>query len=255
MAITELKIRAAASQQMSAIEQKLYHAIVDRAAQSYIRVGRIAYHFARGKLRYDPAFAAILARGLLPDGVRVADLGCGKGLLFALLIAARAQYETGAWPDGWPPPPRSVSLLGIDLRRKAIRAADIAVGDSATVSVGDIRNTPIPERDAIVLLDVLHYLNAPDQEAVLAKCRAALTRDGVLLIRVGDPDADLRFWITKICDQIATAFRSGAWPRTHCRALSEWTKLLERLDLRVRAEPMSAGTPYANVLLIARPRE
>jgi SAM-dependent methyltransferase len=240
---------------MPATEQKLYRAIVDRAAQSYIPAGRVAYHFARGKLLYDPVFAAILARGLLPDQVRLADLGCGKGLLFALLIAARVQYDNGAWPEGWPPPPRSVSLLGIDLRRKAIRAADIAVGDSASVSVGDIRNTAIPERDAIVMLDVLHYLKAPEQEALLVKCRAALTRDGILLIRVGDPDADLRFWITRICDQIATAFRSRAWPRMHCRALSEWTKLLERLDLRVRAEPMSEGTPYANVLLIAQPRQ
>jgi SAM-dependent methyltransferase len=237
---------------MSAAKENLYRAIVDKAARRYIPAGRGAYHFARAKLRYDPVFAAILARGLLPDRVRLADLGCGEGLLLALLVAARAQYDEGAWPEDWPPPPQPVSLLGIDLRRRAIRAAEIAVGDRASVCAGDIRTTVIPERDAIVILDVLHYLKAPEQEAVLTKCRAALTRDGVLLIRIADADADLRFWITKICDKIATTFRSGAWPALHCRGLSEWTEMLERLDLRVRAEPMSAGTPYANVLLIAQ---
>jgi len=239
---------------INAAKHELYRAIVEKAAQSYIPAGRGAYHFARAKLRYDPAFAAILARGLLRDGVRLADLGCGEGLLFALLIAARAQYDNSAWPEGWPPPPRSVSLLGIDLRRSAIRAAEIAVGGRASVSVGDIRTAAIPELDAIVLLDVLHYLTAREQEAVLAKCRGALAPEGLLLLRVSDADAHLRFWITKIADQIATTFRNAAWPPMHCRGLSEWTKLLERLDLRVRTEPMSAGTPYANVLLIARPQ-
>src|ERR1700736_2067515 len=137
---------------MPAAKEKLYRAVVDKAAQRYIPAGRGAYHFARAKLRYDPVFAAILARGLLPDRVRLADLGCGEGLLFTLLIAARAQYEMGAWPEDWPPPPRSVSLLGIDLRRRAIRAAEIAVGENASISVGDIRTTAIPERDAIVIL-------------------------------------------------------------------------------------------------------
>jgi SAM-dependent methyltransferase len=239
---------------INAAKHKLYRAIVDKAAQSYIPVGRGAYHFARAKLRYDPVFAAILARGLLRDGVRLADLGCGEGLLFALLIAAHAQYDKNAWPEGWPPPARPVSLLGIDLRRSAIRAAEIAVGDRARVSLDDIRTAAIPECDAIVLLDVLHYLTAPEQEAVLAKCRAALSPEGLLLLRIGDADAHLRFWITKIVDQIGTTFRNAAWPPMHCRGLSEWTKLLDRLDLRVQAEPMSAGTPYANVLLIARPR-
>jgi hypothetical protein len=73
----------------------------------------------------------------------------------------------------------------------------------------------------------------------------------VLLIRVGDAEAKLRFAITKVTDQIATAFRTGAWPRMHCRPLGEWRRLLERFDLHIRAEPMSAGTPYSNVLLIA----
>jgi SAM-dependent methyltransferase len=236
---------------MAAAKEKLFRVIVDKAAQRYIPAGRGAYYFARAKLRYDPVFAAILARGLLPDRVRLADLGCGEGLLFALLIAARAQYDIGAWPEDWPAPPRSVSLLGLDLRCRAIRTAEIAVGHNASVCVGDIRTTAIPERDAIVMLDVLHYLKAADQEAVLMKCRAALARDGVLLFRIGNADADLRFWITKICDQIATTFRGAAWPAMHCRGLREWTKLLEGLGLQVRAEPMSAGTPYANVLLIA----
>jgi hypothetical protein len=38
------------------------------------------------------------------------------------------------------------------------------------------------------------------------------------------------------------------------RRCGEWIRLLEGLGMTVRAEPMSAGTPFANVLFVARHR-
>ena len=95
--------------------------LLDFACEPYRRAGRFAYHFARGKLGSDPVFRAILEHGLLTDRVRILDLGCGQGLLTAWLKAAQLCYQTGSWPQGWPPAPQPVSTRGIaDLRHRLI---------------------------------------------------------------------------------------------------------------------------------------
>jgi len=237
---------------MPAPEDRAFESIIARAGRAYAPAGRVALHFARGKLRHDPVFRALLARGLVPDGARLVDLGCGQGVLEALLAAARAEHERGAWPAAWPPPPRLASVLGVDLRRRAIAAARVALGARATFRVGDVRDADIPPCDAIAILDVLHYLPHADQARVLARCARALAPGGVLLLRVGDADAGARAAITRLSDQAITLLRGG-WPRLHLRGLASWRAAVEQAGFRAEAAPMSAGTPFANVLLVARP--
>ncbi len=74
--------------------------LLDQACEPYRQAGRIAYHLARGKLRGDPVFRAILELGLLRGYPRILDLGCGQGLLAAWLRAAAHCYERGTWPEG-----------------------------------------------------------------------------------------------------------------------------------------------------------
>jgi hypothetical protein len=40
----------------------------------------------------------------------------------------------------------------------------------------------------------------------------------------------------------------------HCRSVAEWRELLSASGFASEAIPMSAGTPFANVLMIAKPR-
>jgi SAM-dependent methyltransferase len=227
--------------------------IAAAAAQAYAPAGRTALHFARGKLRHDPVFRAILARGLVPDGARLVDLGCGQGVLEAFLAAARADYARGEWPAAWPPPPpRLASARGVDLRPRAIAAAQMALGDKAVFEVGDVRSAALSACDVIAILDVLHYLPHADQDRVLARCAAALAPGGVLLLRVGDADAGVRATVTRLADQAITLLRGGA-PRLYTRGLSSWIAAVEHAGFAVEAAPMSVGTPFANVLLVARP--
>lgn len=237
---------------MPATEDRALEAIVGAAGRAYAGAGRGAVHFARGKLRHDPVFRAILARGLVPDGARLVDLGCGQGVLPAFLLAARAHYERGEWPSAWPPPPRLASVFGVDLRRRAIAAGRIALGERAAFEVGDVRTAAIPPCDAVAILDVLHYVPVPDQERVLARCAAAFAPGGVLLLRVGDADAGVRAAITRFADQAITLVRGGC-PRLYTRGLKSWIATVEHAGFRVEAAPMSDGTPFANVLIVARP--
>jgi SAM-dependent methyltransferase len=228
--------------------------LADTAARRYAAAGRFAAGYARGKLRHDPVFTAILAEGLIPDGARLIDLGCGQGLLFALLVAAREAVARGEWPAGWPPAPRPASMTGFDAAAHAIASARAALGAHARLERADLRDVSLPAADAIALIDVLHYVDAAAQDAALARCAEALHEGGVLLVRVNDAGAGWRYVLTRIADQLATLLRNRTWPRLHCRRLGAWIAALERAGFEARAQPASAGTPFSNVLLVAQRR-
>jgi len=232
----------------------LKRVLVEDAAGRYRSADRFAYHFARSKLNGDPAFTAMLARGLIPDAARILDLGCGQGLLAAWLAAAVERFRAHEWHDAWPAPPARWTYRGIELKSRDVARANAALGTLARVEVGDIRAAHFGQADAVVILDVLHYMDQAYQEAVLAKVRAALSRLGVLLLRIGDASAGLPFRLSNIVDHTVLLVRGHGWPPLHCRTVAEWLDLLGGVGFRTETVPMSAGTPFANVLLVARPK-
>ncbi len=229
-----------------------YRALARRAAQRYRPAGPFARHFAYGKLTGDPVFRAVLERGLIPGEPRVLDLGCGQGLLGTLLDTARERADAGDWPERWPAPPRPRRTHGVELARRQVERACAAAGERARYVVGDIRTAPFEESDAVVLLDVLHYLDYAAQDAVLDRALAALAPGGVLLVRVADASGSLRFRATLALDRLATRLRGQRFERLYCRPLPSWIERLRRAGLDAEALPMSRGTPFANVLLVAR---
>ncbi|MCX8005106.1 MAG: class I SAM-dependent methyltransferase [Burkholderiaceae bacterium] len=227
-----------------------FAALVKAAADRYRAAGHTPYHFARGKLAGDPVFAALLAQRLIPDGARLVDLGCGQGVLLALLAAAQDEAVRARWPQTLPALPRAVRGHGVDLRPRAVAAAHIALGPAADVQVGDVRDYVLPPCDVVAILDVLHYIDFDAQRALLARVHAALAPGGRLLLRVGDAAAGRRFALTLAADWLITLVR-GHWQRRfYCRSVPQWQALLQEVGFSVRAQPMSAGTPFANALLI-----
>jgi len=239
---------------MRVADNAVYRRIAGAAARRYAPAGRFATRYALGKLHHDPVFAAILAQGLIPDRARLVDLGCGQGLLFAMLAAAVDAYEAGSWPADWPAPPRPESMLGFDVLPRTVELARRALGSRAHVVHADLRALELPVCDAIAVIDVLHYVDAGAQEIALAKCAATLRTDGVLLLRVADAGAGWRFTATRIADQMATLARHRSWPSLHCRTIADWIALLERNGFAVQPQPASAGTPFCNALLDAKLR-
>jgi SAM-dependent methyltransferase len=228
-------------------------ALIDAASAPYRRAGGWPYLHARGKLSADPAFAAILRLGLLKQREHILDLGCGQGLLAAWLLAAHSCYVRGDWPASWPAPPAPISIRGIELDPKEITRARFALADRAEFVTGDIRDTPFGSADALVILDVLHYMDYSAHAPLLKRARAALPSGGLLLLRVSDATAGFGFRIGRWVDRAVLLARGHGFAQTYCRALADWQRLLKECHFHSEAMPMSAGTPFANVLLIARP--
>jgi len=101
----------------------------------------------------------------------------------------------------------------------------------------------------VVILDVLHYIDARAQEEVLQRVRAALPLGGLLLLRVGDPSAERAFASLPTPTSWRCFCRGHGLVTTHCRNIEEWRALLRECGFESHAVPMSRGTPFANVLL------
>lgn len=228
-----------------------FNSIIDAATLPYARAGRYVYHFVRGKLRYDPVYRSILKNGLLPNEGRLIDLGCGLGILPALLAEARNRHQAGNWDPDWPIPPQNLELHGVELLEQKVETAKQALGDKAAIFHGDIRNFELPDCSAAILLDVLMYLNAAEQRQVLQMISRALQPGGILLLREGNAAGGLRHYVTSLAEHICCVWRGRGWQALHYRSITEWISLLEESGFSVDSLPMNQGTPFSNVLFRA----
>lgn len=226
--------------------------LLDKATDPYRPAGRFAWNFARGKLGSDPVFAGMLEHGLIPDQARILDIGCGQGLLASWLLAAHAMHKSGNWPAHWPAAPQPASIHGIELMPRDVERARRALGNTARFTVGDMCKVAFDKVDAVVILDVLHYVSIEAQDDVLRRVRDALAPDGVLILRVGDANGGLPFKFSVLVDHVVTFVRGHRNSRLYCRPLSDWQAALARLGFQVDTLPMNKGTPFANILLVAK---
>ena len=228
-------------------------AVLAGASAPYRRAGRYAWSFARGKLGGDPVFRHLLSHGLIAPRSRVLDIGCGQGLLAALLREAAAAHARGSWPADWASAPVGAQVVGIELIARDVDRARTALGASAEFICGDMRSTPFPRADTVVILDALHYIGVADQDAVLARVHEALLPGGRLLLRVGDRASSTGAHLSQAIDALVMAVRGRRYVSLHARPLDDWLDRLHDLGFAdIATVPMSAGTPFANVLLTAR---
>ena len=140
-----------------------------------------------------------------------------------------------------------------------------------TFECNDMRRAALPPCELVVILDVLHYVNHAAQSALLTRVRNALlqgrrdpavqphgggehsppARRGRLLLRVGDAASTRGFVLSQWVDRAVTLLRGHAVPPTWGRPLAGWVALLREFGFEVKTIPMSRGTPFANVLLVA----
>jgi SAM-dependent methyltransferase len=233
---------------------KFSSALATRAAARYRAAGRMAWGWALGKLHHDPVFMGVLQHSLIRDQESVLDLGCGQGLLAAWLLNASEQYAAGKIGDAPFTPPCALEFHGIELFPEDVKRARAALGNRADIRHGDICEEDFGAADVIVILDVLHYMDYSAQEDVLRRAFSALRPGGRLLLRVGDADAGRGFRWSNWVDKAVVFARSHSLCELWCRPMKEWIGVLEAIGFAVKPLPMSEGTGFANVLLVAELR-
>ena len=233
-----------------------YSRLSDAAADRYLGSSMTAWEFARAKLRGDPVYRAVLASGWLPGSGVLVDIGCGPGLLLALVAQAVEDARAGLWPPaGWPAAPKDLRLFGIELRPRAAHIARHAVGDVAEIQTADATQAPLPESiDCVAIFDVLHLVDRAAQAPLVSRLAAAMRPGALLLVREADASAGWRFRMVRAGNRV-TALLRGRWrPRFAFRSAAEWQATIAGLGFDVEVAPMGEGTPFANVLLVARRR-
>ncbi len=218
----------------------MFERIAQAAARRYRPHGITAWQFARGKLRGDPVYRAVLAGPWLSRGGTLIDLGCGQGLMLALIAEARAEDTRGVWPE---------RLVGIELRENVAALARRALAGVAEISAADARTERLPTARTILVFDVLHMMPAADQEALLRALVAALEPGGVLLLREADAGAGWRFQAVNVANRMKALAFGYSSRGFYFRTAAQWRTLLEAQGLAVELMPMGHGTPYGNVLL------
>jgi uncharacterized protein (DUF2062 family) len=226
----------------------VFQTLAGRAAERFASSSLTAWEFANGKLRSDPVYRQALS-GLLPSGDTLVDLGCGQGLMLAVLAEIRASRATpsrGAVEPAWP---AYTNLIGVELRPRVARlAAEALAADEVRIIEQDALMTPLPPAIAVLLFDVLHLVPASEQAALLAAVKQSVQPGGVVLVREADRGAGWRFWMIAVGNRLKN-WSGGRWAQPFAfRDVAGWRALFEQCGFAVQAFPGPADHPFANVL-------
>lgn len=228
-----------------------FRLLARRASDRYLDAGITAWEFARGKLTGDPVCAAALRTELSGTTGTLLDIGCGQGLMLALVAEAQDMAAQGTWDTTRPDAPQFTRLVGVETRPRAAAIAAKALEHEAEIVSADARVTPLPPCDVVLLFDVLQMMPHADQRALLRAVRAAIAPSGRLLVREADAAAGWRFEAVRGANRVK-ALLTGHWrQRFTFRSAEQWRILLREEGFLPHVEPMGQGTPFANVLIVA----
>lgn len=224
-----------------------YAALVRRAADRYLEGSITSWEFARAKLREDPVFEETLMGGALPSGGTLIDIGCGQGVMLALLIEAMDAAREGQWREGVAPPLFD-RLVGIETRPTPARLAASALRGRAAILEGDARDTPFEPCSAVLLFDVLQMMTRQQQEALLSALRNALIPGGAILIREADASAGWRFRRVRIGNRLKV-LAGGMWRDPFSfRSREEWIECFRKLGFAAELRPLRGAERSGNLL-------
>lgn len=222
--------------------------LVRAASDRYITVSITAWEFARGKLRGDPLYQTVVCGRLLADGDTLLDVGCGSGLMLALLAEARARVRCGTWVGSLPAPPLFRHMIGLDIRPRVVQVARAALKSDAEIFEADAVDLKPSTHDAVLICDMLHMITFDQQERVIAAARQSLKEGGVLLVREADAAAGWRFRVVLVGNQLKALVLRRWRQRFYFRTHTEWRAFFSRHGLEVTSVPNGDGTPFASVL-------
>ncbi len=155
---------------------------------NYLYKGPVLEWYLRIKLRLEKNYA--LFDDLVLKQGKVLDIGCGYGFMSYMLHFTSPER----------------TILGIDYDQEKIDVAQHCLNKTSQINFHctDVTDFEFGEYDAIILSDVLHYLQPDKQKIVIQKCIDALNKGGKVIIREGNMDLEERHRGTKLSEFFST---------------------------------------------------
>ncbi|MGN6508092.1 MAG: 1-acyl-sn-glycerol-3-phosphate acyltransferase [Chitinophaga sp.] len=154
----------------------------------YLYKGPVLEWYMRIKTKLENNYA--LFHELLPQKGDIMDIGCGYGFMCYMLHFLSPER----------------TLLGLDYDDEKIAVAQHCYirNEKVRFHAADITRYHLPNQDAFVILDVLHYLQPEAQEKLVRQCLQKLNPGGVIIVRDGDADLKERHKGTQLTELFST---------------------------------------------------
>ncbi len=175
----------------------------------------------------------------LPPGGRIADLGCGNGLMAAIFMLGSDRRRV----EGFDLDPEKVEAA----RRLQERWPSLEFHEA------DLAAFHPPEAGALTIVDVLYLIPFAVQEEILKRCWAALPSGGVLLLKDMDTRPGWKAAWNSFQETLAVkviGFTLGS--KFYFRPQDDYRRLLEGFGFRVEVVRLDRGYWYPHILFVCR---
>lgn len=206
----------------------------DALIKNYIYKGPVLEWYMRIKCRIDGYYD--LWDRIVPRNAKIVDIGCGYGQMAFML--------------GLLSPDREV--IGIDYDCNKIELASksfLCKRTNVRFECGDMCTAEIPQADAILFNDSLHYVDEESQKRILTRTVSSINDNGMIIVRDGDASQQelhgkieqTEVWSTRIMKFNKTTAKL-------CFVSSEWmTRFAEENNMAIkirRCDKESSETLY-----------
>ena len=202
---------------------------------SYIYKGPVTEWYVRVKMKMENSYSFF--HELLPREGVITDIGCGMGQMDLMLSMYCPQRR----------------IVGIDYDEEKIAVARnswlLKTLPSLEFRCGDASSCGLPESDAFVISDMLHYMPYGGQSALIRRCAEKLRPGGIMIVRDSDSENSRGQKMTALSELFST--RILAFNRTegelHFVSRSGMAAIAESagLEMSVRAnDDVTSNTFY-----------
>lgn len=224
-------------------QAKRFRFLSEAAAWRYRAQGVLSHWQVRERLTRDTFYRELLASNRLPMEGNLLALGCGQGISLALLASALGLGMVEGARRGKKP-----RLLGMESCPQKAESARLALGGEAEIINCDIISASLPSCSAVILQDVLLYLEPENQAKLLERSAHALEQEGLIIIRETDIGCLLCRMGIRLADWLMRRMPGGAGKHSNPRSVSDWKTIVESLGLQTESIP----TGFCKTLLLAR---
>ncbi|MEP7278558.1 MAG: 1-acyl-sn-glycerol-3-phosphate acyltransferase [Bacteroidota bacterium] len=155
---------------------------------NYIYKGPVLEWYMRIKVRLEKNYRQF--NELLPKTGSILDIGCGYGFMSYILHFTE--------------PGRSITGLDYDEQKIATAAHCFSKDAGIRFAHADVMEYAFEQYDAIVMMDILHYLQPNQQKIVIEKCIHNIKPGGIVIIRDGNKDLEKRHRGTALTEVFST---------------------------------------------------